>query len=390
MNILFLFENPIIPHLGGVERVTHVLAEGLELRGHKVFFLCTEDNKDRIYVDSSLSKKQFYIGMQEQDAVIKYIDLLSTYGIDVIINQEPRTDTLFFLNNTPSYIKVKKISCVHLQPFPTQDKGVAFLRYLRYSSLKGFCYALLSNIIPRYYCGQVKKIEIDRMSQALNASDYLCFLSERYVSRFLKYMPHVDVSKLVAINNPRTFNVSNAVNLKKEKLIVWVGRQANFSKNIPGFIDIWNLFVSRNPEWHAVIIGGGVDENYNRSYAKKKHVRNLEFLGIKSNVAPYYQKASFIGMTSFQEGWGMVLTEAMSYGCIPFAYDTYEALHDIIEDGVSGIIVSPYDKDRMVRRIEEIINNEDTFLSMQKASIMRTEKFSVDNIVTAWEVLLNK
>ena len=167
--------------------------------------------------------------------------------------------------------------------------------------------------------------------------------------------------------------------------MIWVGRQENLSKNLPEFIDVWKIVSQNNPDWRAIIIGGGCDMEYNRNYAKKNGVERLEFAGTQKDVEQYYKKASFIGMTSINEGWGMVLNEGMSYGCVPFAYDTYESLNDIIDDDKNGIIVKPFDKKGMSRRLQEIIDNKEKFAIMQKAALEKVKTFSVENIVDKWE-----
>lgn len=44
MNLLFSFGNYIRSTRGGTERVTSLIANGLRARGHRVFFLITEEN----------------------------------------------------------------------------------------------------------------------------------------------------------------------------------------------------------------------------------------------------------------------------------------------------------------------------------------------------------
>ena len=198
-------------------------------------------------------------------------------------------------------------------------------------------------------------------------------------------MPHIDKNRLIAVNNPAIIENITPQELVKEKIIIWVGRQSNAQKNVPAFIDVWKIVSQNNRDWRAVIIGSGSDMEYNKAYAKKNGVERLEFAGLQKNVEQFYKKANFIGMTSTYEGWGMVLTEAMSYGCIPFAYDTYESVHDIIDDGKNGIIVKPFDKKEMARRIQEIIDDNEKFATMQNAALEKVKTFSVENIVDKWE-----
>lgn len=47
----------------------------------------------------------------------------------------------------------------------------------------------------------------------------------------------------------------------------------------------------------------------------------------------FYRDASILCLTSDFEGWGMVLTEAMTFGAVPVAFNSYAAITDIIDDG---------------------------------------------------------
>lgn len=383
MNILFIFQDTIIPHKGGVQRVTEILTRELLYRSHNVVFLSTNDNPAKY--DYKYIAKQYYIDCnKDYNAINKeYERILSEENIEIVINQEPRPETHYLLSITPKAIK--KITCLHIQPFFTQTYVKERLKYIKQKSWKELLYINFCRLFPRYNKRQGHNIEIARLNKSLEVSNYLCLLSEHYILRVLKYMPDIDKNRLIAVNNPLTFEHSNNHECSKEKTIIWVGRQENYPKNIPSFIDIWKIISQNNKDWKAIIIGDGIDKQYNLEYSKRKAVERLEFAGVQKEVEQYYKKASFIGMTSIYEGWGMVLTEAMNYGCVPFAYDTYESLHDIIDNGKNGIIAKPFNKEEIARRIQEVIDDNEKFAAMQKAAIEKAKTFSVENIVDKWE-----
>lgn len=369
--------------MGGVQRVTEILTRELLYRSHNVVFLSTNDNPAKY--DYKYIAKQYYIDCnKDYNAINKeYERILSEENIEIVINQEPRPDTHYLLSITPK--EIKKITCLHIQPFFTQTYVKERLKYMQPKNWKEWLYINFCRLFPRYNKRQGHNIEIARLNKSLEVSNDLCLLSEHYIPRVLKYMPDIDNNRLIAVNNPAIIENINPQKYIKEKIIIWVGRQENDSKNIPAFIDIWNILSRNNKDWRAIIVGDGRDMQYNKNYAKKKSVERLEFAGRQQDVSQFYKKASYIGMTSTYEGWGMVLTEAMSYGCVPFAYATYESLHDIIDDGKNGIIVKPFNKEEMARRIQEVIDDNEKFAAMQKAAIEKAKTFSVENIVDKWE-----
>jgi glycosyltransferase involved in cell wall biosynthesis len=93
----------------------------------------------------------------------------------------------------------------------------------------------------------------------------------------------------------------------------------------------------------------------------------------------------------------MVLVEAMQYGCVPFAFDTFTALHDIIDDGVNGIIIPPppsdqedvhADQEYAHRLLHFLRQDESKIRIVQKNAIQKSHKFDVDNIGAKWLSLL--
>lgn len=388
MNILFLYVRPIIPHLGGVQRVTHMLAAEMLRRGHNVVFLST-DYEYRIgnnenYANATIARQYFVILKNDKNTITKeYHSILQEEEIDIVINQQPCSDTHFLLSITPKAIK--RITCLHIQPFCTQTYAKELLKHKQQKNWKGCLYINFCRLFPGYYKRQGRNIEIARLNKTLGVSDYLCLLSDKFIPRVLKYMPHIKKNRLIAVNNPAIIENIATKEYVKEKIIIWVGRQENTQKNIPAFIDIWDVLSKQNKDWKAIIIGDGPDLQYNKNYAERNKVERLEFAGKQQAVAQFYKKASFIGMTSTYEGWGMVLTEAMNYGCVPFAYDTYESLHDIIEDNQNGIIVKPFNKKEMARRIQEFIDNNDKYVTMQQNAIEKVQTFSIVKIVDKWE-----
>lgn len=60
-------------------------------------------------------------------------------------------------------------------------------------------------------------------------------------------------------------------------------------------------------------------------------------------------------MTSNYEGFSMVLIEAMQYGCVPFVFNSFASLPDIIDDKVNGYVITPFDEGEYVQKIKEFI-----------------------------------
>lgn len=385
MNIAFLFYCPIVPHIGGVQRVTDVLAKEFERRGHNVIFICTESqNRDDVY--PYYSAKQIYLdsNKNEEEFIADYCKILHTNDIDVVISQEAQKESLLLLANTP--ICVKRISVVHINPYAIIGNERRIKRAIRsrrlVTNLAKYLVMFFPHIARQYYRFKENKF----YRRILGVSDKLVFLSPSFVELLKENIPDISSRKLAAIGNPNTFVPKHEVGTK-ENLIICVARLSEVQKNVRDFILVWQQLYKDNPKWKAIIVGDGPDRGMLESFAKKKGVRNLSFVGRVENVGNYYQRAKFVCMTSIYEGWGMVLTEGMSYGCVPCVYGSYGAAFDIVDDGVNGIISTPFRPKEMADRIQTLINDESRLAQMSSSAIEKVKDFNADKVADKWDAL---
>lgn len=385
MNIAFLFYCPIVPHIGGVQRVTDVLAKEFVKRGHNVIFICTESrNMDDAYQNYSATQIYLDSNKNEEEFIADYCKILHTNDIDVVISQEAQKESLLLLANTP--ICVKRISVVHINPYAIIGNERRIKRAIRsrrlVTNLAKYLVMLFPHIARRYYRFKENKF----YRRILGVSDKLVFLSPSFVELLKENIPDISSRKLAAIGNPNTFVPKHEVRTK-ENLIICVARLSEVQKNVRDFILVWQQLYKDNPKWKAIIVGDGPDRGMLESFAKKKGVRNLSFVGRVENVGNYYQRAKFVCMTSIYEGWGMVLTEGMSYGCVPCVYGSYGAAFDIVDDGVNGIISTPFRPKEMADRIQTLINDESRLAQMSSSAIEKVKDFNADKVADKWDAL---
>lgn len=66
-----------------------------------------------------------------------------------------------------------------------------------------------------------------------------------------------------------------------------------------------------------------------RDYANSIVAYNIVFTGLVQTEG-YYKKASIFCHTSLSESFGLVLAEAVNWGCVPITFDDFPACQDII------------------------------------------------------------
>ena len=100
-------------------------------------------------------------------------------------------------------------------------------------------------------------------------------------------------------------------------------------------------------DWSLIIVGGGRQLDEMRQLAANLKLVNVKFEGFQDPKS-YYERASIFCMTSSYEGFGIVLVEAMQYGVVPMAFNSYISVTDIIENGVMVFLIEPFDIDAYV------------------------------------------
>lgn len=393
MNILFVYERMIIPTFGGLERVTHILAKEFSKRNHNIYYLSVGSlniNSEQIESDFP----QFYLPISDIDFETfrsQYTKLLHEKSIDVIIFQGQQEEVLKTMGIQD--INVKKISVLHFQPFGIlhKERKVKSLTPWKNLTPKGKMLKLLALTAPKIF----RNLYINKVSrnyEFINKNaDYFVLLSEKFIPDLINNYKSFEKEKIKTINNPLTFIPPTFINHeKKENLIVFVSRLTNPQKNVTGFIDVWNIFSKTHPDWKAKIIGDGEDRKYLEEYANKTRSKNLTFEGNQKNVENYYIKAKIYCMTSTYEGWGMVLTEAMAYGCVPVAFSSYGSIKDIISDFKTGILIEPFDTKKMASSLTLLADNDEMRVKMASAGFEKLENFKVEKIADQWEKIIRK
>ena len=135
---------------------------------------------------------------------------------------------------------------------------------------------------------------------------------------------------------------------------------------------------------------------YNNAYVLKEsvscnelnNIKGIYFEGAQSCMELYYKKCKFFCMTSYWESWGMVVTEAMTFGCVPIAMNNYATLTDIIDDGVNGLICKPTAVE-MAKKLNSIATDEEIWLELSNNAKQKAMNFDVSTIAQKWEQLLN-
>lgn len=151
---------------------------------------------------------------------------------------------------------------------------------------------------------------------------------------------------------------------------------------------IWKEVENKGTNGWKLILGGyGQDEKLITNYILKLGLKEIELIGKVDKSLTYYEKASIFMMTSNYEGFGMTLTEAIQNGCVPIAFDTYTALHDIVSNMKDGIIITKGDENNYSNQLYRLMTDDNLRMSLAKEAVVKSEKFSIESIGNKWITL---
>lgn len=399
MNIAFLWNWPVNEFTGGVGVVTKVLAKEMQNRGHRVIFIApvTQEEKSRnarLLESIGLNQDtypyvapQYYVdaSMELELVVTETTEILEQNKIDMIIAQDLDPLEIDIVSKlSDGYVK---IITKHSQPFEAYE----FTRNV----FKGYQAKTLSRkiwknvVLACPYLGQMRQKQLNERlyKKATSSADRLCLLSSGFVTRLLRFIPNLDQRKICYINNPNTFS-TNVVDVHhKENLVIVVCRLMESTKNVTDFMKAWKMIEQIHSDWKAEIVGGGNDMQLLINRCKNLGLRSLSFVGYQSNVVNYYQRAKMVCVTSWYEGWPMVIVEGMSNGCVPIVYDTFESIRDIFDDGVSGLIVESCTPAELFNKLNMLMTNSEKYKSLSDHAIEKVQQFTPSKIVDEWEKL---
>ncbi len=122
--------------------------------------------------------------------------------------------------------------------------------------------------------------------------------------------------------------------------------------------------------------------NYLKQHLFDHLAEHVEFAGPVSHerVIDFYNRADVLVNPSLSEAFGMSLVEAMASET-PVVATRTGGMPEIVENGVTGLLVDPADPDQLAAAILRILDNQELGLSMGKAGRIRAvEHFSWNKI----------
>ena len=215
-------------------------------------------------------------------------------------------------------------------------------------------------------------------------SDLYVVLSQSYVKDIANLLHLRNTSGICAISNA----VEPFCEKEKKKQVVFVGRM-DWQKRIDRLLRIWKRVSSCLPDWNLILVGDGPYLDRFKEYARNISLKQYSFVGA-CPAQSFIEESSVLCLTSTHEGFGLTLVEAQSCGCVPIAFDSYAAVRDIIDDGISGLLIPPFKEKQYANAIVYLCKNDTLRKELADNCIENSKKFAPEIIEQKWDAILDR
>lgn len=172
-----------------------------------------------------------------------------------------------------------------------------------------------------------------------------------------------------------------------------VGIVANFSpvKDHDLFLEIVDRLAARRPEVHFLTVGNGpLRKRFEGALARRGLADRVTSIKTLAELPDVYKLISISVLCSKVEGFPNAVLESMGTGTPVVASDV-GGIPELIEDGVTGTLVSGRDPAEFVTAIENLMDRPEESKAMGERAKQRVrEHFSLDTMVEEYKALYER
>ena len=353
--------------MGGDERVLlNVLRNLIEL-GYNVDLLITWNHGENNLFENEIPKK------------VNYEFLFDNYnGKSKIIKEIYRLRTkTTYLKKVEKIIEEKKYDVIidyssNLLKYKNFDIKVPIFAWIHFSLTFG---EKLSGEKVEKYKKQYKKY------------DKILTICDTMRDEFVEILG-MDKTKVELVYNPINLEIirkkAENVNPKygnylKEDYFLQVSRLTQ-QKQPEHLVDIYYKLKQRGIKEKLYFIGNGEKVKLIRQKIKEYNLEDdIILLGQIENPYPFFKNAKLFLHTAKYEGLPTVLLESLVFGTPVVAYDCPTGPKDILgKNSEYGELIPLNDKDTFVKRVYELIDNNEKYENYKKMSLIRANDFSME------------
>ena len=170
-----------------------------------------------------------------------------------------------------------------------------------------------------------------------------------------------------------------------DKVVVAAGRLAR-QKGFDRLLPVWAEVIEQHPGWQLRIFGsGGEKDSLQRQIEELGIQDSARLMGFTRQLHEEMSRASLYVLSSRQEGFPMVLLEAMGVGLPVVSVDCETGPRDIVREAVDGHVVPEEDTTALAAAMSGLMADDERRKRYGAAALETAARYDAARIAERWE-----
>jgi glycosyltransferase involved in cell wall biosynthesis len=370
-----------LPHIGGVEFEALEQSRRLVARGHDVTVLSSRIGDDRaLSFDDGFPVHRVAASNVLEDKFRLPYPLYSPKLFSVASDLARDADVV--LAHTHTFLSTAAAA----RAARRQHKPFVLIQNNPYIE-----YRFPLNLVQKSADATIARYTLRSANRLVAISNFTADYVRRLVPNRTVTVMHLgtDRERFSPVDLDRRVEIRRRLGLPVDAFVALTVRRLFFRNGLDTLLEAAVALRDR-PNLHVVIGGSGPERNEIEARIRSGGLANVHVTGFipDADLPDYYRAADvFVLPTRTAEGFGLVVMEAAASGIPSIATDS-GAPREIIDDGVTGLLVPPGAPSDLATAIARLHDAPDLLATMSRAASDRSAAFTWDRSIDVLERVL--
>lgn len=201
------------------------------------------------------------------------------------------------------------------------------------------------------------------------------------------------------MENPISWDRPEDINYtRNEKNIISISRFNDPRKCLDKLLKVFSIVLKSEPDTKLYVVGQyDLDMKCNDEDITIRELltnlripsKNIIFTGFLEDIKELLSKMNVNVVTSYHEGFGLIINETGMYKIPTVAYDD-NGFEDLINENYNGFLVNRNDDDLMANKIIELLKDKEKCQKMGQNAYIKCEEYLPKRIIDKWKKILDE